>query len=157
MKADPHKGFTLLEVVIYIGLFAIVMGGAITATVQLLKSGERNERSAAIQEEGTFLIRKINWLVTSSSVVSAHGGDSLTITKRNGPDFNSATDNPLVLTGQDGAVTVTRGSLPSVTLNSDALPVTDFVATVDSSSGKTVVDVHFAIQTIPFVFTTYLR
>jgi type II secretory pathway pseudopilin PulG len=56
-----NRGFTLIEVVLYIGLFGILVGGVIIAAYQLLEGGDRNQVNILIQEEGTFLNRKINW------------------------------------------------------------------------------------------------
>ncbi len=157
MNMKSHRGFTLMEVVIYIGLFGILMSGAVAATYQLLQGGAKNEANIAIQEEGTFLIRKFNWALTSTSAVTVSDGNTITITKLIGPDYDATNENPLIITGQGGIVTMQRGTSAALTLNASAYPVDNFAARTDSSSGKTAVDITFSIKGIPFVFKTYLR
>ncbi len=55
------SGFTLVEVVIYIGLFGILMTGGIVATYQLLQGGAHNETAINIQEEADHQISKFGF------------------------------------------------------------------------------------------------
>ena len=149
------KGFTLVETMVYIALFAILMSGAIAATYELLEGGDRNEASVSIQEEGTFLDRKINWALTGASATLVSGGGStLTITR---PDLGA--QSPLVITGASGALTIKRGASAPVQLNSETYAVTSVVFTITPASGgrPPSITVSFLVQNKPFVFRTYLR
>lgn len=149
------KGFTLLEVMIYIALFSLILSAAALAGYQLFDSGERNQSAVSIQEEGTFLNRKINWALTGASVVAVSGGGStLTITR---PDF--ILQSPFILNGTGNTITMQRtGSSPAV-LNSAAFPVTNVIFTVVPASGgrPASVKTSFLIKNVPFTFWKYLR
>jgi hypothetical protein len=54
-------GFTLIEALTYIGLFALLLSGAITGTESLTESIERSHTNALLETEGTFLLAKINF------------------------------------------------------------------------------------------------
>ncbi|MEN9614111.1 MAG: hypothetical protein RLZZ347_418 [Candidatus Parcubacteria bacterium] len=152
-----NKGFTLVEVVIYIALFGILMVGAVVATYQLLQGGAHNETALAVQEEGMFLVRKINWALTSVSSVSVSpDGTILTISKIPSADFLS-TDNPLLIYASGGTLSLKRGSADATILNSAAFPVDTFTAQSSVSSGQTNIAISMSIKGIPFLYKTYLR
>ena len=148
------QGFTLIEVIIYIGLFGILMSGIVIATYQLLDSGERNNKSVSIQEEGTFLNRKINWALSNATEVSVDGNGALVITR---PDLGAA--SPIVVAGAATHLNMTRGSNAAAALNAVAMSVTGVTFTVDpAASGRpAAVTSAFSILGTPFVFQKYLR
>lgn len=149
------RGFTLIEVILYIALFSILMGGSVVAAYQLMGSGAHNQSAVLTQEEGTFLSRKINWALTGASVaIVSNGGSTLTITR---PDLGA--QSPLVISGGGTSMTLMRAGSSATPLNSESLPVTSVVFTVTAAAfGRpTEVDVSFLVNTQPFVFKTYLR
>lgn len=153
------RGFTLMEALIYIAIFSILMSGAVVASYNLLEGGGRNKNAIGIQEEGTFLNRKINWALTGASAVSASpDGTTLTITRS---DLGS--QSPLVIIGNGTMMTITRGASAPIALNSDRFRVTGPVtghtfSILPTSAGRpSSVTVSFQIQSRPFIFRTYLR
>src|SRR5581483_3447430 len=70
-KSAP--GFTLIEVVVYLALFAILFGGAVLAAYNIVESSGRNQSKADIQQEGEFIIGKINWALSGAASVSSPG------------------------------------------------------------------------------------
>ena len=63
------EGFTLIETLLYLGLFAIVIGGGMVAAYQIIESTSATYNHVILQEEANFLIRKINWALTGSSIL----------------------------------------------------------------------------------------
>lgn len=62
-----NKGFTLIEVLIYIALFSLLMGTAFMTAFNLIDgSGKLSAKTTTI-EEGNFVLRKINWALTGIS------------------------------------------------------------------------------------------
>jgi prepilin-type N-terminal cleavage/methylation domain-containing protein len=55
-----QKGFTLIEVLVYLGIFTILMMGILTAAFGVFESSNRDQTKIMIQVEGDFLIAKIN-------------------------------------------------------------------------------------------------
>lgn len=146
-----NRGFTLLEVLIYIALFSVLIGGAIVAGYNLLESGNRNETAVAIQEEGNFLNRKINWALTGATSVTASSPTTLTVVRS---DLGT-----LVFTASAGSLTLTRGSATPTTLNSAAFSIDNLAFAVTPAQGglPASVVVNFSIQGRPFTFGRYLR
>ncbi len=94
-KAYPARsgGFTLIEMVIYIALFSVMMGGLIVTVYQLYQSAGSTTAKITVQEETNFVLKKIDWALTGSSINTPLSGTSaiLSVTKTG---FSS---NPIVI------------------------------------------------------------
>ena len=55
------EGFTLIETLMYLALFALIIGGGMTATYQIIESTAGSASHILLQEEGNFILRKIAW------------------------------------------------------------------------------------------------
>src|SRR6185295_940153 len=75
-----HRGFTLIETLLYIALFALVMGGLAISIYGYFATVGRNQTKAMLQEEEQFLVGKINW-ATSGAKTESIAGTTLTVTK----------------------------------------------------------------------------
>lgn len=62
-------GFTLIETIIYIALLSLVMGGVLAAAYGLVEGSQRVSRRTIIQEEGNFVLRKINWVIGNTASI----------------------------------------------------------------------------------------
>lgn len=151
-----HKqsGFTLLETMIYISLFGLLMSGALVSVFSLIDGGNRNKSAIAIQEEGTFLNRKINWALTGATGVTAIGSTGISIDR---PDLGAG--SPVAISSGASGITIKRGGSSALLLNSDSFIPTNvvFIVVPAASSRPTSVSVSFLIKDRPFVFKTYLR
>ena len=153
-----NRGFTLIETMIYIALFALLMSGAIIGAYNLYEGSNKNVAATGIQEEGVFLNRKINWAISLAKTISPNpnGGDTLTIIPRSGLGVLS----PIVISGSDNkSITLSRGSGMPMQLNSDRYPVSNvkFTYTAGIDDKPSSVSVNFLVQGKPFNFRTYLR
>jgi prepilin-type N-terminal cleavage/methylation domain-containing protein len=150
-----NQGFTLMETMVYIALFALLMSGAVVGAYNLLEGSNRNVAATGIQEEGVFLNRKINWALTgASNATVSPSGDTITITRT-----DLAAQSPLVISGVNGKMTIARGIGTPMQLNSDRYTVSDVVFSYTASvNGRPPsVSVSFLIEDKPFNFRTYLR
>ena len=59
-----QKGFTLIETVIYIALFTILIVGGFVTAYQLIQGSDTLNAKTIIQEEGNFVLRKMDWVLT---------------------------------------------------------------------------------------------
>jgi len=53
-----------MEVLLYIALFTLLMGSAFIIAYQLIQGASNLEVKNTVQEEGNFVLRKINWALT---------------------------------------------------------------------------------------------
>ena len=121
--ARQSAGFTLIEAIVYLALFAIVMGGAIVSSYSIIESMGRNQSKAIVQEEGDFLIGKINWAISGASSVddppAGSTGSSLSVTK-----WDPLITSPVAIALSGTDATIKRGAGAAQTLNNDNVQVT---------------------------------
>jgi len=78
-----NGGFTLIETVIYIGLFAIIMTMSLLSVHQLLQGFSQVSGKATVQDEESFVLRKIDWALGGiSNTLPAFAGTPSSITIR---------------------------------------------------------------------------
>ncbi len=64
------RGFTLIETIVYLALFSILMGGAVVAAFNIFENAGRQETRTMLEEEGAFLMAKIDWAVSNATFVN---------------------------------------------------------------------------------------
>jgi type II secretory pathway pseudopilin PulG len=142
------KGFTLMEMIIYVALFALLLGGVLPTAYQLLRGSENDVRAAAEQEEAAFIDRKLSWAISESYEVTAPAPDTLTVVR-----IDDA-GNPLSFTVSGTAMTIAHGDEAAVPLNAGEFAITDAVFEVHPSDGATsgVATAQFDLDGMPFLF-----
>lgn len=146
-------GFTLLETLIYIALFGVLMTGALVTVYELLRSAEENRFAIAIQEEGIFIQRKLNWALSGATVVTMPNAHSISISRA---DLGG--QSPLVFSFKDETVYLKRGIAEEVKMIGDTFNVTDaaFMVSLPSGNISTKIRALYKINGVPFVYETYL-
>ena len=95
------KGFTLIETLVYLALFALIIGGMVVAAYALFESSDRNQTKAMLQEEKAYLMGKIEWALSDVKVVSvptaSASGPTLTLTKYDGTTVTVTSSGTKVL------------------------------------------------------------
>jgi prepilin-type N-terminal cleavage/methylation domain-containing protein len=119
-----QQGFTLIEVIIYLALFTILMGGVVTMAYSIFESSERDQTKIMVQEEGDFLIAKINWALAGIESINEpyRGGigSKLSISKWISQD--TATTMVVMLSGTD--MVISQGDNPQqVVLNNSNVEI----------------------------------
>ena len=71
-KQKINSGFTLIEMLIYIALFSIMMGGLVVVVFQLSQNAGKLSSKNITQEEINFALKKIDWALTSASGASVN-------------------------------------------------------------------------------------
>lgn len=80
-KINSKRGFTLIEVLIYLALFSIIIGRAMVSVLQIVESSTSLQSKVVLQEESNFLLRKINWALNGATTMSVSADhQTLTIT-----------------------------------------------------------------------------
>lgn len=87
MKNITHKnsgGFTLIETMIYIALFAVLVSGVIIASMPIITGAQRMNERIMIENEVALVSKTIPSLIPQARVVSMPGagseGNTLTLT-----------------------------------------------------------------------------
>lgn len=121
--ATAQRGFTLVEMLIYLGLYAIIMTGALVSVYAILSSSAHNQANAMVQEEGAFLIGKIDWVLTNTQTITSPAsnasGSVLDVSRFDGSTVR------LALVGDD--VQISENGTPAQTLNNTNVFITNLV------------------------------
>ncbi len=125
-----QQGFTLLETVVYLGLFAIVIGGGMIATYEIIQSSGKVSNQAMVSEEANFLLSKINWGLSGATAISIPSSTTLVATKI----INSISTN-LTFTLSGSNLTLQRGANTAQILNSSNVTVSNLNFTNIPASG----------------------
>ena len=73
LNSKSGAGFTLIETLVYLGLFALVMGGIVTSAYFLFELSDRNTTRAMLEQEQQFLIDKIEFALSNAQSVDEPG------------------------------------------------------------------------------------
>jgi len=75
------RGFTLIEAIIYVGLFGLLIGGSMLSVNQILQASNQVNTKATVQQEEDFVLRKIHWALSGASAISVPSQTALTVTR----------------------------------------------------------------------------
>ncbi len=64
-----NRGFTLIETLVYLALFALIIGGLVVTTYLLFQTSDRYQTRATMQEEKNFILAKITWALSQARSV----------------------------------------------------------------------------------------
>jgi type II secretory pathway pseudopilin PulG len=123
--AKNSEGFTLIEVLVYLGLFAILMTGMVTTAFSVFESSDRDQTRVLMQGEGDFLVGKINWTLTGVRAINSPTGSLLSVNKWINPTV--ATTVEITLLGTD--MIIRDGGSPQTMLNNSNVSISNLVFT----------------------------
>lgn len=129
------KGFTLIEVIIYLALFGILMSGAVVTAFSLFESSGRNQNSIMLQEEGSFILAKISATLSGAEAVilpdENSSGSTLSVVK-----WDAGAGNPIVINMDGDNIVLSHSSNPSVPLNNSNVYITNLNFTHNQNLGE---------------------
>lgn len=103
-----HSGFTLLEMIIYIFLFSIMIGGLIMTSFLLVQNSHNTENIITAQGEMNFVLKKIDWLINQTKYIHTpipgHPSNILLVETYTGDNIEIKYDNTnkkIFLAGND--------------------------------------------------------
>lgn len=136
-KNIPYFGFTLIEIIIYMGIFSIVITSLIAYAWNVIEGGVKGTTEREIFTQAQYIS---NWL--TEEIRGASGINSVSTTQLSLATFNAAT-NPTVITLDNGTLVVQQGSASPYTLNSQNTTLQNFTFTNYSSADNKTKDIQF--------------
>ncbi len=115
------RGFTLIETLVYLGLYAVISLGMLAAVYCIFESTARNETTAMVEEEGDYLTAKINAALSSAASIRSpvDSGDTLSVVDLEGSVSTIEDDS--------SGMCLQEGNTAFQTLNNTNVSVTDLV------------------------------
>lgn len=113
IRNNKQSGFTLIETLLYVVLFSFIMVGTLISIYGIMGSSARNKTKAMIEEEGSFIIGKIDWALTGAKNLEVNNsGKKLSIIKS-----GITEENQITISYSDGIISIQKGSHASKILN----------------------------------------
>ena len=98
------RGLTLIETILYIALLSLFMLSALGVASALMQASASASQQAVVQEEGTFVVRKLNWLFSTLATSTIAAGYSTSL-------FGAEVDGtPVQIRLIDSALVIQEGS-----------------------------------------------
>ncbi len=151
-----NQGFTLIEVMIYIALFSLLIGTAFTAAYQLIDGSGKLSTKNTTQEEGNFVMRKLDWALTGvQTITTPSSGTSTTlrVTKYDGTQVDVCLDSNKIKIREGGGAGACSSSQYSA-ISTDNVSVSSLSFTYLSLGGITAT---FVMDGTTFTITKYFR
>ena len=101
-------GFTLLEVLIYIALFTIIIGGGIVSALSIFEGTARIDMNTEAEAELNFILRKFSWALSGGDILEpslVFNDTSNTLRVDKGPTYTFTLNTDGILTMNDGTDT----------------------------------------------------
>ncbi len=160
MNMKLNKGFTLVEVIIYIALFSLILGSGVVTAFGIIDGAERLHDRATSSEEGSFVMKKFDYLFSDlhpiflPSVGGTPCAQNLILSR------SSAPQNPVVISLSTTSIQMKErtGSFP-VPLTSQNVKVTCLEFKVLPSIGSKPHGIYAkaTIDGTDYSITKYLR
>lgn len=148
MNSSSQSGFTLIETLLYAVFLSFMLGGTLGAAFQIIQNSDRMSAQIAAQEDATFIIRKLDWALTSATDVAVPTPTTLIVSRASAPTLTT-----FDLSGSD--LRMARGAASPAALNGTANPIASLSFTRFASPKG--IRATFSINGQPFTMTYYLH
>ncbi|MBI5147972.1 MAG: prepilin-type N-terminal cleavage/methylation domain-containing protein [Parcubacteria group bacterium] len=119
-KFQTQKGFSLVELIIYIAIFAVVAGAGVGILTIVLRVQSREMSSAEVVQQANFVMQTVQRLVRESSLIEMTAGGSETVLKLRMKD---AAVDPILISSDGIAVYLKQGAGATTTLTDSQVKV----------------------------------
>jgi type II secretory pathway pseudopilin PulG len=146
------SGFTLIETVIYIALLGIIMAGAVTGAYEVMQGSTNISAKTTVQDEGGFVLRKLEWALTGLSGTPTVAGSGCAQTLHT--TTYAGTNYDVRLTGSAVEMRENSGSYAPITTSNVSVSCLKFQSLAGTVPG---VAATVTISGKDFTTTKYLR
>lgn len=158
------KGFTLIETIIYIGLFSLLLGTAFIAAYHIIDGSRELSARTVVQSEGNFVIRKINWALIGAETItipSSSPTTNLRVTKYDGTKIEICLDVNKIKIHQGTFGSCDDTNYVALTTDNVTVSTLEFKLIPAIGSGpkgiKSTIIITENKAEFPFTITKYLR
>jgi len=151
------KGFTLIEVLIYSALIAMIISGSLIAVYQIIEGSDSIQNKIIIEQEANFLLSKIRWALTGATAIISPtiglASSTLSINKAN------YSENPIVFDLNSNNFRIKQGSGNPTILNNQNIAINNLIFEHLAANGSGPEGLKISLTVNNKLFTTiiYLR
>ena len=108
---NKQKGFTMVEILIYIGVAIIVLGAIAGVVAMLIQSKDKSQAIAEVEQQGVQIMNTITQSIRNAEAINSPGtgasASSLSL------DVVNVGDDPTVFAESSGVLQMTEGATTS--------------------------------------------
>lgn len=139
MTSFHQKGFTLIEIIIYLAILGIILASGIGLGYTMIIVSAQRDASAEMYENATLIVNKVQWIVEGATKINSpiinQTATSLSI------DTQDTSNNPFVFDASNGSFRISKknGSFQPITSSQVAVSNVSFTNYAFSSdTGNTI-------------------
>lgn len=143
-KLQPNKGFSMVETIVYLAIFAMFAGTLVTFVFNLNSSRLHSQIMLEVNDQGASLMRLLTRSIESASAINSPGtGGSSGVLSINTSD---PLTTPTVFSEDGETLYITEGASDPVALTNNKVRLTDLNFTnVSRSATPGIIQIRFTI------------
>ena len=150
------KGFTLIEVLIYSALIAMIISGSLIAVYQIIEGSDSIQNKIIMEQEANFLLSKIRWALTGATAINIPtiglASSTLSINKAN------YSENPIVFDLNSNNLRIKQGSGNPAILNNQNIAINNLIFEhLTASAAPEGLKISLTVNNKLFTTIIYLR
>ena len=122
LKKNQKKGFTLIELMLYVGIISTVVFISSVFLIMLLQSREKNQTISEIEENGVQIMETITQTIRNSEGINSPSSGSSSGSLSLG--MTDGSKDPTIFDLSGSTIRITEGSGSSVPLSSSRVELT---------------------------------
>ncbi|MBI5037935.1 MAG: prepilin-type N-terminal cleavage/methylation domain-containing protein [Candidatus Kerfeldbacteria bacterium] len=127
-----QKGFTLMEILIYLAISGIIIAGVSTLLYVMLGARVKQQTINEVEQQGAFMMRYITQAVRNADAITEPASGAAVNLTLNMYDL---TDDPMVISLTGNTLSVSRAGEPAIALHSDRVEIANVAFTNVSYAG----------------------
>lgn len=149
------KGFTLIEVILYVGIVVGMLASTFVVSNNILIAQERNNINGEVFDNAMFIMQKIKWALDDAIIINAPAANTTSTTLS--IDKASSTQNSYVFDLAGNVARLASGGASPVSLVSGHVLVDELTFQyVDPQFGPSSIRVTLRVSNAPYTgLTTY--
>lgn len=142
-NTSSKSGFALIDIIIYIALFAVLIGSVSVSVYNLFISTNQNHTSTMVLEEGNFLLAKISWVMEQAETITTPVQNTSSTLLLITP-YDVSLGNSMLIQIQNKNMTLRRKNITNVLSNSN-VEVSNLLFTYSTSKDTESIEFSFTL------------
>lgn len=138
MNKNIISGFTLIEIILYVGIITIVFGSIVPFAWNVIRGGVKSATQQNVDANSGFISEKIKYEIRNASGITSVTANSISLT-------NFAPDTSTVIDLSGGRVRINKNGAGNVNISSDDVTVTDLTFTNNSSGDNLTKNIGYTL------------
>lgn len=136
-RIPSKSAFTLIELILYIGILSFMVVALIQFNLHSLRTGEQNRMQQEIQQSGEFSLERILREIRAAEAVNIEESTFDSEEGRLSLSIMEESQNPTLISLEEGQVMLQQGGESPIALTPDSITITQLQFTNLSVEGHT--------------------